>query len=176
MEPRPMKGFPCRVPNCTSKPFPTKANLNRHTKSKHGPPVRMPCGKLLTYHPCNTQRHQKSCPACCRKLKAEGAHQEPKHISPSRHGSTEPSGAHSTPAPHDDSVYISLDVLNYEPLRDTAALEEQPQIPSVSDKQLLDALFVWQDQTCSMDGPAFGSSTCIQWPGCGVPQTYPNDY
>ncbi|KAK1980136.1 hypothetical protein LZ30DRAFT_145089 [Colletotrichum cereale] len=147
MEPRPVEGFPCQVPSCMSNPFPTKANLNRHVKSKHGPRVRMPCGKLLKYHPCNTQRHQKSCRACCRKLKVEGSHHEPSHLSACRSPRPrheEPPGA---PVPHDDSVYIDPGVLHHGNNREPAASEGQSQAPFVIDNQLSDDFLPLQEQS-----------------------------
>ncbi|KAK1992391.1 hypothetical protein LX36DRAFT_704140 [Colletotrichum falcatum] len=146
MEAQSIKGYPCQVPTCTSKPFPTKGNLNRHIKSKHSPPVPMPCGKLLKNQPCNIQRHQKSCRACCRELNVEWVHHEPNHASPGRlqrplH--TAPPDAHGTPAPHDNSVYMS-------PLGGYAAPEERSQMPllalPVNDNQLFEDFARWQDQ------------------------------
>ncbi|KAK1457601.1 hypothetical protein CCUS01_09715 [Colletotrichum cuscutae] len=59
--------FPCVTLGCTSKPFPTKANLKRHMRAVHGPLVKMRCGKLLKDHFCNIRRHQRRCHACLRK-------------------------------------------------------------------------------------------------------------
>ncbi|OHE95493.1 hypothetical protein CORC01_09226 [Colletotrichum orchidophilum] len=57
--------FHCNEPGCELTKFSTQSNLNRHSQSKHGIAVQMPCGKSLPNHTSNTKRHQKSCRKCC---------------------------------------------------------------------------------------------------------------
>lgn len=61
----PRGSFRCIMTDCRSRPFTTKANLNRHVKSKHGRRAMMPCGKFLGNYSCNLQRHKASCLMCC---------------------------------------------------------------------------------------------------------------
>ncbi|KAK1674488.1 hypothetical protein BDP55DRAFT_666611 [Colletotrichum godetiae] len=61
---RAIEFFRCVTFGCTSKPFPTRANLTRHITAVHGPPTKMPCGKFLRSHSSNVRRHQQRCSVC----------------------------------------------------------------------------------------------------------------
>ncbi|UQC77671.1 uncharacterized protein CLUP02_03141 [Colletotrichum lupini] len=54
----------CVEPSCELTTFTTRSNLNRHSLSKHGLKVHMPCGREQQNHKSNIERHKKSCQRC----------------------------------------------------------------------------------------------------------------
>ncbi|KAK0371000.1 hypothetical protein CLIM01_11650 [Colletotrichum limetticola] len=58
----------CGKPGCELTTFTTRANLKRHTQSKHGTAIKLSCGKTLPNHKSNIKRHQKSCKTLCTAL------------------------------------------------------------------------------------------------------------